>query len=91
MSKVDFKLTNYGFKNQNLGGRTVFTKMVLLPATSILRITVAAATILQDPTNNCGLMLPEMPAVVTLIFSVSILQQNLQGTRTPRTDMAFIL
>lgn len=28
--------------------------MVLLPATSILRITVAAATILQDPTNNCG-------------------------------------
>lgn len=54
MSKVDFKLTNYGFKNQNLGGRTVFTKMVLLPATSILRITVAAATILQDPTNNCG-------------------------------------
>ena len=83
MPKADFKLTNDGFKNQNLGGRTVFTKMVLLPATSMLRTTVAAATIVQGLTNNCGLMLTEMLAVVTLILSVSILQQNLQNTRTP--------
>lgn len=91
MSKDDFKQTNDGFKNQNLGGRTVFTKMVLLPATSILRTTVAAATILQGSTNNYGLMLTEMPALVTLILSVSILQQNLQDTRTPQTDIAFVL
>lgn len=65
--------------------------MVLLSATSMLKTTLVAATILQGNTNNCGLMLTEMPAVGTLVLSVSILQLNLQDTRTPQTDMAFVL